>query len=47
MKKEERNTEINTITHILQQKQYQTNNHLTQKLNKDNTTHQHDQKQGK
>jgi hypothetical protein len=37
LKKEERNTEINTIKHILQQNQYHIQNSLKQKLNKDST----------
>jgi hypothetical protein len=45
MKKEERNTQVNTIEYILQRNQYQINYSLKQKLNKDSTTHQHDQKQ--
>jgi hypothetical protein len=45
MKNNERNTEMNTIKHTVQQNQFQIKNPLKQKLNKGNTTHQ--QKQGK
>lgn len=47
MKKNERNTEMNIIKHILQQNRYQVNNPLKHKSNKGNTTLQYNKQQGK